>query len=112
VTVYSIRILCNDPWNGGGGYSYEDVANMSQDQIAHRLCDIELLKDKIGKRTKTVQASGVAGLAKVDEQGRIKARDKDGNVIYLKTTGKSKAQQIREANEAKRKPTRRRRKRG
>lgn len=97
VTVFAIRILTENPWEGGAGYTYEQVGNMTQDQVAHRLADIDFLKDK-GHRTKKIKSEAIAGEVPVNKRGQIKAVDKDGKPILLKTTGKSKVQMIRERN--------------
>ena len=39
ITSWHVRMLTDNPWNGGGGYTYEQVAVMTPDQIYHRLCD-------------------------------------------------------------------------
>ena len=90
--------------NGGAGLSYEAVGKMTQDQIFHRLCDMNLLKDKIGKRTKKIGVGSVP----IDKYNKVKAIDKDGNPIILTTKGKSKAAMIREKLDSKPKKNRRR----
>lgn len=99
ITVYHLRILCESPWNGGCGYTPEQVGQMTLDQIMFRLCDKELLKNPLGRRTVKTASEGVAGVIKPDEDGRVKARTTDGKTIFLKTTGKSKVQMIKERNE-------------
>jgi len=69
---------------------------MTQDQVHHRLCEMELLKEDVGKRTVTVRSEGVGGVVKVGEDGSVKGRARDGSSIELKTKGKSLARLIRE----------------
>jgi len=115
VTAYCIRILTDNPWEGGGGYSYEEVGNMTVDQINHRLCKIELLEKPLGKRITKISSDGVLGVIKSDKDGFVKAKASDGTEIKLKTTGKSKVQMIREKQaeeKANKKPRQQRREKG
>jgi hypothetical protein len=91
ITAYHFRLLCENPWQGGGGYTPEDVGNMTLDQIWFRLCDKGILKNKIGDRVMKRESAGGLRTAK--------ARTKDGQLITLKSTGKSKAQMIKENQE-------------
>jgi len=108
-------MLCDNPWNGGGGYLPQQVAEMTPDQIYFRLCDIDLLKDV---RTKSVSVeTGTIGPV-VDEEGMVKGRLADGTVVKmpLRVGGKSLAQRLAEEAEKNQKEVeggkRRRRRRG
>lgn len=96
LTAYHIRVLVESEWNGGGGYTLEDVGNMTLDQIWFRLCDANMLKREIGKRTEkrepmAVSPSGDDGLV---------AGVVDGEVRRLPIKGKSLARRLMEEEEA------------
>jgi hypothetical protein len=97
-------MLCENPFEGGGGYTPEQVGDMSLDQILFRLCDRNLLKKKVGQRISKRSLDAVTG--------SMKARSKDGKPITLKSVGKSKAQMIREQQEKEKREKRRKRRRG
>jgi hypothetical protein len=55
INSYHLRMLCESGWNGGGGYTPEQVGDMTPDQIYFRLCEIDLLKrNKEGRRVRKV----------------------------------------------------------
>jgi hypothetical protein len=83
-------MLTDNPWNGGAGFSYGQVARMTPDQILHRICDRDLLKRQKGHRT------AKTALVKPDADGLAKGRAADGTPIRAKIAGKSLAKQIRE----------------
>lgn len=97
ITSWHIRKLTDNPWNGGGGYSYEQVAKMTPDQVYHRLCDEAVLKSKGGKRVAKMAASSVG----VNADGLVNGVDKDGNKIALpmRVKGKSLAARLNEEAE-------------
>jgi len=68
---------------------------MTPDQIYFRLCQEGVLKGK-GQRIQTIQGAALTG--KLDAEGRIKGRAKDGTELKLKLnhSGKSLAAQLRE----------------
>ena len=90
LTSWSIRLLTDNPWNGGAGLSYSAVARMTPDQIHHRLCDRDILKVRNGKRVQKMSA------VKPDADGRARGRAADGTPIRARVGGKSLAKQIRE----------------
>jgi len=95
ITAYQIRLLTDNPWNGGGGYSFEDVGNMTLDQIWSRLCNINILKKPIGERSdklKSLNAPAAIG----NSSGVVKGVAADGNKLEMKTVGKSKTQMLRD----------------
>jgi len=96
-------MLCESGWNGGGGYTPEEVGKMTLDQIWFRLCDMEILKKKVGERTENVKALG--GLAKIkpDKDGFIRGRAADGTPIKGRIRGKSLARELMEKAEEERK---------
>lgn len=98
LTVSHIRSLCENPWEGGGGYSPRDVADWSLDQIFMRLVD---KKNLTSRRTRSVSRDQVPTL--LDNDGLIKGKDAEGNPIRLPYSGKSVARRLIEAEEAKRK---------
>ena len=91
-------MLCENPWNGGAGYTPAEVGAMTPDQIYFRLCNADLLKDE--RKQATTVGSGAA----VDKEGRIKGRLEDGTVVWLplRKAGKTLAQQIDEQAETER----------
>ncbi len=99
---YEIRLLCDDPWEGGRGMSLSDVAEMSLDQIFMLLTDRSILKSK-GIRTKSYTPSETTALI-ADKDGYLKGRAANGTPIKAKMEGKSVARRLREeAEERKRK---------
>ena len=83
-------MLTDNPWNGGAGLSYQQVARMTPDQVFHRICDRDLLKRQKGRRT------AKTALVKPDADGLAKGRAADGTPIRAKIASKSLAKQIRE----------------
>ena len=94
-------MLCESEWNGGGGYTPREVGQMTMDQIWFRLCDLEVLKKKLGDRTESVAALGALGAVKTDKKGFVKGRAADGSPIKGKITGKSLARRMAEEAEKK-----------
>lgn len=93
-----IRILCDNPWDGGGGYTPEQVGNMTLDQIFMRLADRKSLRrDDGGVRTAQTVPGNAVRLA--DEDGLVRGRAADGTPMRARVGGKSKAQMIREEME-------------
>lgn len=75
---------------GGAGYSFEDVGNMTLDQIFFRLCDKEVLVGKIGGRTTSVKSLSP------NKDGEILGRTADGKQIRGRIGGKSLARRLME----------------
>lgn len=93
ITLYELRILTDNPWDGGGGYTYREVARMTPDQIYHRICDRKALKrDRTGKRLARMSAKTVP----TDEKGNVKVRTEDGKLISIPLGNKSAAKQLAE----------------
>lgn len=44
LTAYHLRMLCESPWEGGGGYTPEQVGRMTLDQVWFRLCNLKIFK--------------------------------------------------------------------
>jgi len=121
VTAHHLRMLCENPWNGGGGYTPEQVGRMTLDQIWFRLCDIEVLKRKVGGRVEKMEAMEASSMIKTDEDGMIRGMTADGTPIRGRIRGKSLARELMEKEAArkekderwkKRKEKRRRKKGG
>ena len=86
-------MLCENPWEGGGGYTPQQVADMTPDQIYFRLCDKNLLTDVREKK----YSSETGSIVEIqDDDGLIKGRLKDGTVVRMPTSidGKSVAQRL------------------
>ena len=99
ITLHDIRTLCDNPWDGGGGYTPHEVSKMTPDQVYMRLCDKKLLK-----RKKAVRTSPRAPADMSSGDGLIKGRAKDGTEIQarMKIGGKSVARRLMEEEKAKR----------
>lgn len=91
VTTWHVRVLCDNPWDGGRGYTPKEVGELSVDQVLMLLTDRKLLLARRGKHVTAEQAVVLAG-----EDGAFRGRSVDGTEITLRSTGKSKAQQLRE----------------
>lgn len=85
---------------------------MTLDQIWFRLCDKDVLKREVGKRTEKMESAGAMGSIKQNKDGMIRGRDKDGNVIRGKIRGKSLAKELTEREERKRRREKRTRRKG
>lgn len=102
ITAWHIRRLTDGEMDGGAGFTYEVVGNMTLDQIHHRLCDPDLLKNPIGKRVKSYEGKSAIGAVKPDADGFVSGRDADGNPIRLRMSpGKSRAAMLKEEAEKK-----------
>lgn len=99
VTAYHLRILCENPWNGGGGYTLDQIGQMTLDQIWFRLCEMKLLKNKVGKRSDKMDRTTAISTLQPDEDGLIKGRSADGTPIRGRIRGKSLARQLMEEAE-------------
>ena len=100
ITDWMIRVLVDNPWNGGCGKSIQEVMAMSPDQIVFHLCDRGLLeRESKGTKMDSMQA---ASELKPDKDGKYKGRDAKGNPIKAKFKGESLAARLtREAAEKK-----------
>lgn len=97
LTIWHLRKLSDNPWDGGGGYTLMEVGQMTPDQIWTRLCPIRNLEKKVGDRIETMSSVAVAGSLKSDKDGTIRGRAADGTAIKGKIMGKSRARQLMEA---------------
>lgn len=111
-------MLCENPWEGGGGYTPTQVGQMTLDQAWSRLCDSDLLRPKGQRKKQSLEPLAVTSVLKPDEAGRIKGRAADGTLIMGRICGKSLARQLmkqeeeRKKEEEKKKSKKRRRRRG
>lgn len=71
-------MLTENPWNGGGGYTPAQVAEMTPDQIYFRLCEIDMTKPR-GSRVKQVSPGAVPRTP----DGKIRVRTIDGRSILV-----------------------------
>ena len=85
-----------NPWEGGGGYTLNEVGQMTLDQIWSRLCKMDILKRDVGGRTEKMESLAVAGAIKPDGEGLIRGRAADGTEIRGRIRGKSKARELME----------------
>lgn len=82
-------------WNGGAGYTLEQVGQMTLDQIWSRLCDIKVLQKDVGDRVeKMAGLNAVSQLS--DDEGNMRGRSVQGEEIKLKKSGDSKAKMLRD----------------
>jgi len=99
-------MLIENPWDGGAGYTPQQVAQMTPGQIWFRLVDKKIINKGAVRRTAKMEPGLVR--AKADKDGMISARDADGNPIKLRSAGggKSLARQLMEKASKKRKKNR------
>lgn len=109
ITAYHLRLLCENPWEGGAGYAPSQVQCLTLDQIMFRLCDRKLLKDPIKKRKQSMEPLRLTERLKPDSEGLFSGRAVDGTVIRARIGGKSKARMLMEAEEKKQKKRNKRR---
>ena len=94
-------MLCTNGFEGGYGYTPNQVGEMTLDQIFFLLCDKDVLRGSGKKRVVAYESMAVAGSLPVDSKGFTAGRDKHGNPMRAKILGKSKAARILEAQQAK-----------
>lgn len=94
VNAWMLRLLCDNPWEGGGGHQPRDVARWTPDQVWFRLCSRDLLKSEGGSQTTEPMA------VKVGTDGMVAGRAADGTPIKGRITGKSLARQLIEQAQA------------
>jgi len=100
-----IRLLTDNPWEGGGGYTPQEVRDMTIDQVYMRLSEAKHLRG--GKKRRVVKSN--IGHVVQDSDGMIKGRTKDGEPLRLPWRGESLAARLtREAKEEQLKPRKRR----
>jgi hypothetical protein len=106
LTPYHIRLLIDDPWEGGHGLSMDEVKRLTLDQIFLILCS----RKELQFRKKHCSSDMV--VAKADAGGLIQGRTIDGKPMLATIEPKSVVQKLREAKEARKEqaPRRRRRK--
>jgi hypothetical protein len=81
ISLWHLRVLCNNPFDGGGGYTPEQVGDMTPDQVYFRLCNVDFLRDRKTGRIKKVDTLALANFA--DSNGYIKGRAADGTPLLL-----------------------------
>ena len=94
LTAWHLRVLTESPWDGGGGYTLEEVGRMSLDQIWSRLCKMDILKQDVGGRVEKVESLAAASIIETDNRGFVKGRASDGTEIRGKIRGRSKAREL------------------
>lgn len=88
-----IRHLCESPWEGGFGFTPNQVGDMTLDEIFMLLCDKKNLRASGKKRTRQVKSLEMALSTK---GGLIRGRAEDGTPIQGRITGKSLASRLAE----------------
>jgi len=104
LTAYHMRVLCESSWEGGGGYTPEQVGRMTLDQAWFRLCDVNVLKNAEERWKAKKPEAALEGTGKL-------VRLEDGTLKRLPVSEKSYAQQIREQSQPKREGRRAKRRR-
>lgn len=87
-------MLCENPLNGGGGYSPSELSEWTPDQIYFRAASVEAIaKSEVQQKRSAWECTHL-----MNAQGNIKGRDADGNVLTkpLLKEGKSYAAYLRE----------------
>ena len=97
INSWMLRMLCENPWEGGGGHQPTEVARWTPDQVWFRLCDKNLLK--LDGRTQEMDP----GAVKRNEDGTVVGRAADGTPIKGRIAGKSLARQLAERAQAREK---------
>lgn len=87
---YHIRILCNNTFDGGMGYTPEQVGDMTLDQVFMLLCDKKILRANTRHRIATVGSEMVPRR----KDGKIRAVDRNGKPLNGIIAGQSRAQQL------------------
>jgi hypothetical protein len=108
--------LTENPFEGGGGYTMQEVGQMTLDQIWSRLCEIDLLKSPVGSRIRKMSSDAAIASLRPDAQGFYKGRAADGTPLRGRIRGKSLCRELMEKEEerkaeAKRKEEKKKRRR-
>ena len=111
ITPWHVRILIDDPWEGGRGQQLSEVKKMTLDQVLMALADRKVLKAR-QRRGGWTKAEPLAVAARADKDGLVAGRAADGTPIKGRIGGKSVARQLMEREAAKQKQGRKRRRRG
>lgn len=90
-------MLCDNPNDGGAGFTPEEVGRMTLDQVLMRLTNRSILLN----RTNSIHPYNAVSMA--DSQRQMRGIDGDGKPINARIAGKSKARQLMEAAEARKK---------
>ena len=106
VTPYLIRILCENTFEGGRGYTPNEVGDMTLDQFI--LC----LIDKKNLNKGNIQKMPVGGAASIAKDGKVKIRTAQGDLIEVPLSkGGSVVSRLAKAAQSKQKEKKKRRKR-
>lgn len=96
VTPYLIRVLCENTFEGGRGYTPNEVGDMTLDQFL--LC----LLDKKYLSKGNIQKMSVSGAHSIAKEGKVKVRTAQGDVIEVSLSkGKSVVARLAEASQSK-----------
>jgi hypothetical protein len=113
LTAWHLRMLCETPWEGGGGSVPPDLFHWTLDQVWFRLCDKDLLKHPVGGRVEKMESLQATGALKRYEDGTFAGRAADGTPIRGRIGGESVAARLaREQAEREGKKKKRRRRKG
>lgn len=101
-----IRLLIDDPWEGGRGHSLREVSGWTLDQVLMALADRKSLVSR--QRSQKMEPK----LAPRSEDGMITGRAADGTEIRGRVRGKSKCRELMEIEDQKQRKQNRKRRRG
>ncbi len=103
--------MIENPFDGGGGYTPQEVARMTPDQVYLRLADIKVIKAKANRKQVKVAPEEIDSFE--DEEGYMKVRTEDGKLVKMKRNigGKSLARTLMDEAEAKGKAANKKRRR-
>jgi hypothetical protein len=90
---FHIRILCDNTFEGGLGFTPSQVGDMTLDQVFMLLCDRKALRKSTRRRVACVPSA----IAPRSRDGQVRAVADDGSHILATAVGKSLAQRIMEA---------------
>lgn len=93
-----MRLLCDDPWDGGHGFS-GDMGALTLDEIFMRLADRKVLRAKMVSGSVVKSTLDIA--VRADKDGMVCGRTADGTAIKGRIRGKSVARQLMEEEAAK-----------
>ena len=94
LSAWFVRVLCDNPMEGGFGYTPNQVGDMTVDQVLMLMADRKMLKH----RTKQIESLQMAQLA--NARGEIRGVAADGTEMRAHIRGKSKARALMEAAQA------------
>lgn len=78
-----MRILCENPYNGGNGYTPKQVGELTPEQIIMLLMPQNKIKERHRQTVEAVQAAGL-----IDKDGFVRGRAIDGSEMKARIGGR------------------------